>query len=690
MIPSEYIKTFLPIHELEEIRPVSNKSVAPVSPNDLFLMSQVSVYSSETGNAVTVSKKISYDSLMHKISSDFGITPIKIDVDELSNRISQCSVQIDTVSVALSNAISLCANTLSSYSNELCNSLSTNVDANYIKKYNFECNTVITATPTAGTKLLKTFTVDNGIISINENDYAFLSDLIAAKDWQLASGGIAGDKSKTSTIGLSGYNEYCYEVLSDCYLNCNISAYEDDSYSPLQVWIVTNITENTTSSLYQTLNNPGGFSGKEFCNYYHFTIPIKAFQSSSSTSHISVIIKYEDAINTFKNNSYAVFDEYCFYAVPSKNELSNYVKKLNSPLSDPVQSDTIYQIHYDKYTGQITSATSAYYGKATDKNAGLVKIHNDDVSVPNYALKLDDGDFAYVTLPFASANDVGTIRLNYSNNAHHNTNDNAFLKCGLEADDEHKGQTFIPEATDDKYGVIKLSTNYINFGSWSNESYELTNSISSYAAVDENGHAYVVLPMADGKGIPGLIKTSIADTSELRIVRNVYVDSNGFAQVNVVNQPGVGLFDKGYTKCIEIPLENATSISDLNENVYMFDGSEVECSAYGDYVFSKIQSINGWFMASLVYVGTGSNEYTQNNSYLQIICDNTLATTINISQIQGSIGKKFCYSMPLGVFKGNINNTRRLFAAISNVTKIGPTNNSDSLYFLIKEMNINN
>ena len=39
MIPAEYIKTFLPIQELDEVKPQTRTSVAPIQPDDLFLMS---------------------------------------------------------------------------------------------------------------------------------------------------------------------------------------------------------------------------------------------------------------------------------------------------------------------------------------------------------------------------------------------------------------------------------------------------------------------------------------------------------------------------------------------------------------------------------------------------------------------------------------------------------------------------
>lgn len=242
-----------------------------------------------------------------------------------------------------------------------------------------------------------------------------------------------------------------------------------------------------------------------------------------------MIVKYENN-DKFNAKSIATFTEYCFYAVPAKSELSGYVKKLTSPLSSPEYSNTVYKIKYDASTGQITSATSAYYGVATSENLGLVKVDATKLSAPNYGLSLSS-DYAYVEVPIATSSEVGTIALKHANDgSHYNENDSSkFLKCGLEKDDDSKGIVFMPEATNEKYGVVKLSANAIDY---SNNG---KNAVSSYVGVNDNGHAYVALPIADGKGKPGLVKTSIPDTSVLRIVRNVYLDDDGFAQVNVVN-----------------------------------------------------------------------------------------------------------------------------------------------------------
>ena len=73
MIDEKYIKTFIPVQELEELRPASENGIVPLSDNDLFLISKISSYSTQTSNAKAVSLKMSYGNLGHKLSSDLDI-----------------------------------------------------------------------------------------------------------------------------------------------------------------------------------------------------------------------------------------------------------------------------------------------------------------------------------------------------------------------------------------------------------------------------------------------------------------------------------------------------------------------------------------------------------------------------------------------------------------------------------------
>jgi len=103
MIAENYIKTFLPIQELDEVRPIGG--IVPVGPDDLFLMSQLSSYSSNAGNAVMVSKKISYKNLSEKISADLSIGKSKQDIIKLSTDLRTLSSRAGLSAAGLCVAI---------------------------------------------------------------------------------------------------------------------------------------------------------------------------------------------------------------------------------------------------------------------------------------------------------------------------------------------------------------------------------------------------------------------------------------------------------------------------------------------------------------------------------------------------------------------------------------------------------
>ena len=114
-----------------------------------------------------------------------------------------------------------------------------------------------------------TVTLSNGYIIGAEK--VSISDLIVPRDWKLAYGAIASDISATSSIDVTSLTTTIeYDVPLDSYVNCRLSAKEDDSASPIEVWLSSNNGQSSTSSLYCTLNNPGGFSGTEYFNNYNF------------------------------------------------------------------------------------------------------------------------------------------------------------------------------------------------------------------------------------------------------------------------------------------------------------------------------------------------------------------------------------------------------------------------------------
>ena len=109
---------------------------------------------------------------------------------------------------------------------------------------------------------------------------------------------------------------------------------------------------------------------------------------------------------------------------------------------------------------------------------------------------------------------------------------------------------------------------------------------------------------SNGTIVPGLIRTGVPDTSEIRVVRSVYVDDDGIAKVNVANQIGVGPFhiddiNTGYTQSCVIALTSSIN-ADNFDNAYSissFNGDVVHCSSYGSYAFAEERNVNEWFMA---------------------------------------------------------------------------------------------
>ena len=248
----------------------------------------------------------------------------------------------------------------------------------------------------------------------------------------------------------------------------------------------------------------------------------------------------------------------------------------------------------------MTSYENVYYGLATENDAGLVKLGN--FTQPNYSVKLS-ADKAYVTMPSASLTEYGTIKLNYrsSDHSHNYTESGNFLACGLEATSAGNGITYIPHATSNCTGTIKLGRN----GSSSFEDSFDGEFYHAMISTENDATGYAQIPVATN-GSYGVIKTGSPDTTRIRVVRNVYVDNDGYAKVNVVTPLGVGLFDneqidRGYDYDVVLDLTQASS---QYINVSTFDGNSYSSSDYGQYVFSTTQDINGFYMAFLVYEGT--------------------------------------------------------------------------------------
>lgn len=694
MIAENYIKTFLPIQELDEVRPIGG--IAPIGPDDLFLMSQMSAYASNTDSAVMVSKKINYKNFSEKISADLSTGQVKQDITKLSTDLRTLSTTTNTRINGLCTTIQTSAYVLSTYTNKICSDLCIAVKNGYIAKYGSQtcCFTKFNNDVNNPTELATNVTFTNGKVS--NIDYKSVSSLIVPDEWRIAVGGIAGDtfRSGTSSITTNTVTSITYTVLSDSYVNCCISAWEDDSYGPLEVYVKSTINSTTpVTSLYETLNNPGGFSGKGFYNYYHFAIPVKSFPGNAEANRTQIIIKYADN-KRFKydpsNPTWYSFTDYVFYAVPSKDDIDRCVKKLNSPPPTAASDLRVYKLKYNN-DGLISDAENVYYGPATSTNAGLLKIDG-SFSHPNYALKINN-EFGYTNIPTATNTAYGLIKVN---SAHSYNNSGDFLYSRLEKDTSDIGITYIPKAISTRYGVVMLSGNMYNDG-------KTISQINSMPGVffgvnlDSSGHAHVKIPYAQYNGstyIPGVMRTGVPDTTHIRVVRSVYTDDDGIAKVNVATPFGVGLFrndsmpediDRGYDTSVELNLNSSTAATSYSNSLKDFLGNSQTASSYGDYVYDTTYQTKGFYMATVVLSGNGA--INDNVAYLQIACGGNLVTTIHPSYVASTSSKNFIYSENIGLFPGGDDDSTPIiqhFTAISNNNTFG---SNIKLYLLIREMN---
>ena len=98
--------------------------------------------------------------------------------------------------------------------------------------------------------------------------------------------------------------------------------------------------------------------------------------------------------------------------------------------------------------------------------------------------------------------------------------------------------------------------------------------MSSYVGIDEDGKAYVKIPIASYNA-PGVMRTGTPEPTPVRVVRSVYIDTDGVAKVNVVNSLGVGMFqdttdEAGYSMSVVVPLSSSEEAGNLP--ISSFDG----------------------------------------------------------------------------------------------------------------------
>lgn len=388
----DQIKTYLPIHELDELKS-STASIVDLGDDDLFLVSQVSSYATSTADAVTVSKKLRYGNLSKKLCSDFGI----LSIASLADDIDFLSSTMYDVSTSLCHEISSSVSALS----ENITSLSGYVDDNFVKTYGGSYTTLSLNTETSSYYILTSFQIENGQVLSNSFNMMELSTAMALdlNGKAVAGGIIDGSTYAQSETAASQDGLLSYTVGScDCYLDIDLSAVETDSVSAILGLYIQMSEDQTDLVRICQFNNPGGFPGQTYVNYYHAAVPIAA--------ESLVVVKYDDGSNVVPGTCMAV-KEFKITATLAQTELANYVHKVNDIVD--ANDKALYKLRIDRQ-GLVTDAEKYDLDKATLEQLGLVKLSENDGD--HYGLTSNAGGNAYVVVPKASSNQVGTIKVN--------------------------------------------------------------------------------------------------------------------------------------------------------------------------------------------------------------------------------------------------------------------------------------
>lgn len=188
------------------------------------------------------------------------------------------------------------------------------------------------------------------------NGYVDISDLIVLDYERVSTGAIQPSVHVSCLCAITADNDVAsiiYGISTDCYLNCMLSVCENDaSNTPIEVYVSGCNGETVKIDHF---NNPGGFSGVDFYNYYKSSVSLK------KTTSPSVVIKYEDG-SYFKTGTTVQFDEYEFYAVAAKDDLSIYVEK-DDRTSHAANSLTAYRFMTND-NGLVVSAEPLYVDQA--------------------------------------------------------------------------------------------------------------------------------------------------------------------------------------------------------------------------------------------------------------------------------------------------------------------------------------
>lgn len=564
MVLEDQIKWYLPLHELDELKPTQEDIAVDLSANDLFLISKVSAYSTDSENAVTVSKKLSYKNLTKKISDDFDIYKMKMDIVYLSDNLSTLSgelcatssflydtiscvssflsTSIDTLSTNVYTTINDVSTFLSGSIDQLCTDLSATVVADYIKKYGSQTcafittesvevsvldqngnplfddagNPIMTSILTAN--LAQTVTLSNG--QITDIKTIGVDEVFSLQGKTIAAGIIYGDYYSLSTIVQQNENEneLIYTTQKGCYLDISLSVVESDSSpSPLEIGISADY--GFTFRPIAQFNNPGGFQGLHYVNYYHVNVPI--------AQNKTIVVRYANGEIAMPNSAMRVI-EYKFYAIDAQSELGNYAKKPEQSLSPEVNELNLYDIEIDYVNGTILSARKHIIEPATPDVPGLIATR-DTQKVENgyeYGLSIDQDSKGYVYVPIATRDTAGVICISADNdNQTVIRNDGAFTKHSVRLDNNNRAYVEVPVANADSYGAIKLGASD-------------SGTVHPVKLNSEN-KAFVEVPVANSSR-PGVIRISASD-GDIQHPVKLDRDNNAYVDVPVATASRAGV-----------------------------------------------------------------------------------------------------------------------------------------------------
>ena len=216
-------------------------------------------------------------------------------------------------------------------------------------------------------------------------------------------------------------------------------------------------------------------------------MPLKGDDEEGHSKGLSVVIKYEDGSN-FKPGTKVLFEEYDFYAVAAYDDLSSYVRKIqHDPFDNLSPTKSLYKFMLDEVDGLPKSIEPIDYDNISDSKDGVLKTKSSN-SHPNYGLRVDNNKNGYVIVPTASIDERGVLKVSNEKYA----GSSSELSCNLMLSSNDAGYVVVPVASSSTLGAFKVNTQYsvsndIQYG----EHTPLSNSISAYVQVDDNGYAYV-------------------------------------------------------------------------------------------------------------------------------------------------------------------------------------------------------